>query len=139
MYKYVGGNRPPRTPMGTEPLLGSAGGGGCAKSGSRRHTQRILPSFGPHECVKPYCCLSNCIGFLLESARCYSMFGVGREWVSSGFFPLPLSTCAWASFYMLKGLPTGGSADEGKNGKELCVQWLHSAIAHNCDGRGQGH
>src|SRR3954464_4957103 len=35
---YVGGNRPPRTPMGTEPLLDSAGGEGCAKSGSRRHT-----------------------------------------------------------------------------------------------------
>src|SRR3954466_11365737 len=40
---------------------------------------------------------------------------------------------------MHKGLPTGGSADEGKNGKELCAQWLHSAIAPNSDGRGQGH
>src|SRR3954468_23641203 len=29
----VGGNLPPRTPMGTEPLSGSAGGGGRAKSG----------------------------------------------------------------------------------------------------------
>src|SRR4051812_21822238 len=29
----------PRAPMGTEPLLGSAGGGGRAKSGSRRSTQ----------------------------------------------------------------------------------------------------
>src|SRR3954465_15548028 len=28
----VGGNLPPRTPMGTEPLLGSAGGGGSANS-----------------------------------------------------------------------------------------------------------
>src|SRR4051812_7111108 len=45
--KDVEGNRPPRTPMGTEPLLGSAGGGGCAKSGSRRHTH----NFGPHGCV----------------------------------------------------------------------------------------
>src|SRR4051812_44477879 len=133
----VGGNRPPRTPMGTEPLLGSAGGGGCAKSGSRRHTQTILPSFGPHGCVKPYCCLSDCIGFLLESTGCYSKLGAGRGWMSSGF--LFLSTCAWASFYMHKGLPIGGSADEGKNGKELCVQWLHSAIAPNSDGRGQGH
>src|SRR3954467_10248939 len=66
--KDVGGNRPPRTPMGTEPLLGSAGGGGCTKSGSRRHThKRFLPSFRPHGCVKPYCCLSDCIGFLLRA------------------------------------------------------------------------
>src|SRR3954469_208 len=58
--KDVGGNRPPRTPMGTERLFGSAGSGGCAKSRSRRHTYTtILPSFGPHWCVKPYCCLSG--------------------------------------------------------------------------------
>src|SRR3954470_9227420 len=36
--KDVGGNRPPRTPMGTEPLLGSARSGGCTRSRSRRHT-----------------------------------------------------------------------------------------------------
>src|SRR4051812_47253357 len=36
--KDAGGNRPPRTPMGTEPLFGSAGSRGCAKSRSRRHT-----------------------------------------------------------------------------------------------------
>src|SRR3954471_2640616 len=31
------------------------GGGGCTKSRSRRHTHTtILPSFGPHGCVKPY-------------------------------------------------------------------------------------
>src|SRR4051812_43988522 len=80
--------------MGMEPHLGSAGGGGCAKSRSRRCTQTILPSFGPHGCVKPYCCLSDCIGFLLESTGCYSMLGAGREWVSSGFLLLPPSLCA---------------------------------------------
>src|SRR3954462_14417148 len=37
--EHVGGNRLPRTPMGTEPLTGSAGGGGCTKSRSRRCTQ----------------------------------------------------------------------------------------------------
>src|SRR3954469_18124248 len=36
--KDVGGNRPPRSPMGTEPLFGSAGSGGCTKSRSRRRT-----------------------------------------------------------------------------------------------------
>src|SRR3954471_12177058 len=60
----VGGNLPPRTPMGTKPLSGSAGGGGRAKSGSRRCTQGDLPSFGPHGCVKPYCCFVVCIVFL---------------------------------------------------------------------------
>src|SRR3954469_22815476 len=70
--KDVGGNRVPRTPGGTEPLTGSAGGGGCTKSRSRRCTQGILPSFGPQGCVKPYCCLVDCIVFLLGSARCYS-------------------------------------------------------------------
>src|SRR4051812_27131527 len=40
----VGGNRPPRSPMGTEPLFGSAGSGGCTKSRSRRHTHtKIYP------------------------------------------------------------------------------------------------
>src|SRR3954467_6930980 len=38
--KDVGGNRPPRTPMGPEPLFGSAGSGGCTKSRSRRHTHK---------------------------------------------------------------------------------------------------
>src|SRR3954469_4540145 len=85
--KDVGGNRPSRTPMGTEPLLGSAGGGGCAKSRSRRCTQTILPSFGPHGCVKPYCCLSDCIGFLLESAGCYSTLETERECFSAFLFP----------------------------------------------------
>src|SRR4051812_21181601 len=51
------------------------------------HTQTILPSFGPHGCVKPYCYLSDCIGFLLESARCYSKLEAGRGWMSTGFLP----------------------------------------------------
>src|SRR3954468_9202054 len=37
-------------------------------------------------------------------------------WVSSPLY------VAWASFYMLKGLPTGSDAGEGKNGNGLCVQ-----------------
>src|SRR4051812_35387001 len=53
------------------------------------HTQTILPSFGPHGCVKPYCYLSDCIGFLLESTRCYSKLEAGRGWMSTGFlYPL---------------------------------------------------
>src|SRR3954465_12448278 len=34
----------------------------------------------------------------------------------------PLSYVAWASFYMLKGLPTGSDAGEGKNVNRLCAQ-----------------
>ena len=37
----------------------------------------------------------------------------------SGFEP-PLC-CAWASFYLLKGSPTGGNVDKGKNGKGAAV------------------
>src|SRR3954467_10858278 len=35
------------------------------------HT-RSLPSFGPHGCVKPYCCFVVCIAFLLGGTECYS-------------------------------------------------------------------
>ena len=38
----------------------------------------------------------------------------------SGFEP-PLLRCAWASFYMLKGSPTGGNVVKGKNGKGVAV------------------
>src|SRR3954469_20350364 len=80
--KDVGGNRLPGTPMGTEPLTGSAGGGGCTKSGSRRCTQGILPSFGPQGCVKPYCCFVDCIVFLLgaRGATVHSSRWRDRAW-----------------------------------------------------------
>ena len=46
----------------------------------------------------------------------------------SGFQLTPLR-CAWASFYMLKGSPTGGNTDECKKGKRSCgwYSYLHSA------------
>ena len=31
--------------------------------------------------------------------------------------------CAWASFYMLKGSPTGGNVDKGKNRKMSCGRY----------------
>ena len=58
------------------------------------------------------------IEFLLESVVSYQ---TERESVSS-FEPVePLLRCAWASFYMLKGSPTGGNADRGKNVKGVAV------------------
>src|SRR3954462_8090270 len=77
----------------------------------------ILPSFGPQRCVKPYCCLVDCIVFLLGSARCYSTRGPPAR--SSVKIGLPSLRAHGASFYMLKGLPTGGSVGEGKNGRML--------------------
>src|SRR3954462_1543917 len=103
---------------GPSPFLGSAGGGGRAKSGLRRCTQGVLPSFGPHGCVKPYCCFVVCIVFLLGSVWCYSTHELlARESVAMGV--LLLLRAHGASFYMLKGLPTGGSAGGGKNGRML--------------------
>ena len=69
---------------GDQAPFGSEGGGGRAKSGSRQYTRAVLPSFGPHGCVKPYCCLFVCIEFLLKSdGRCQtereSVPGVSNE------------------------------------------------------------
>ena len=38
--------------------------------------------------------------------------------------------CAWASFYMLKGSPTGGNVDKGKNGKVLWLVQLPATVYH---------
>ena len=42
----------------------------------------------------------------------------------------PLLRCAWASFYMLKGSPTGGNVDKGKNGKVLRLVQLPATVYH---------
>ena len=61
----------PTNTYGDRAPFSSVGGGERTKSGSRWYTRAILPSFGPHGCVKPYCCLFVCIGFLLRSdGRC---------------------------------------------------------------------
>ena len=44
-------------------------------------------------------------------------------------FELPLH-CAWASFYMLKGSPTGGNVDKGKNGKGIAVGTTTCTVYH---------
>ena len=58
------------------------------------------------------------IQFLLGSVGSYQ---TERESVSSFELVDPPLRCAWASFYMLKGSPTGGNIDEGKNGKGVVV------------------
>src|SRR4051812_33608745 len=103
------------------------------------HT-RGLPSFGPHGCVKPYCCFVVCIVFLFGSAECYSTLRQLIRLSVSGLLPPPPHVAHGASFYMRKGLPTGGNVGGRKTGKR-CVGYscLHSAIIPNSDGRGQGH
>ena len=53
----VGGDADSTNTYGDRAPFGSMGGGERTKSGSRQYTRAILPSFGPHGCVKPYCCL----------------------------------------------------------------------------------
>ena len=107
----------PANTYGDRALSVRGGGGERAKSGSRQCTRGdFLPSFGPHGCVKPYCCLFVYIGFLLRSdgrcrTECESVLLCSRN-------AKPFLRCAWASFYTLKGSPTGGNVDKkGKNGK----------------------
>src|SRR3954471_19571546 len=64
--KDVGGNLPPRTPMGTEPLSWFGGGRRSREERIEAMHTRGLPSFGPHGCVKPYCCFVVCIVFLFR-------------------------------------------------------------------------
>src|SRR3954468_5736798 len=54
--KDVGGNLPPRTPMGTEPLPWFGRGWRSREERIEAMHTRDLPSFGPQACVKPYCC-----------------------------------------------------------------------------------
>ena len=42
----------------------------------------------------------------------------------------PSLRCAWASFYMLKGSPTGGNVDKGKNGKGIAVGTTTYTVYH---------
>src|SRR3954462_9616168 len=50
------GNLPPPTPMGTKPLSWFGGGRRSHEEWIEAMHTRGLPSFGPHGCVKPYCC-----------------------------------------------------------------------------------
>ena len=47
----------------------------------------------------------------------------------SAFEP-PFLCCAWASFYMLKGSPTGGNVEKGKNGKGIAVGTTTCTVYH---------
>src|SRR3954468_19725989 len=101
-FTLVGGNRPPRTPMGTEPLLGSAGSGGCAKSRSRRHTHNDFTQLRAALVRKTLLLLVWLIWVLarkremLQYTRAARV--AGREWVP------PSSTCAWGLLLYAQGV-----------------------------------
>src|SRR3954470_18825315 len=116
--KDVGGNRPPRTPMGPEPLFGSTGSGGCTKSRSRRHTHKDFTQLRAARMRKTLLLLvwidsSSCSG----AQEATVSLGLNVGGCLLGVLPFYV---AWASFYMLKGLPTGSDAGEGKNVNKLC-------------------
>ena len=102
------GETDPRTPIGIggpSPFRFGEGGG-CIKSGSRQYTRVILLSFGPHGCVKPYCCLFVCIESLLRSDRRYqtergSVSGVSNE----PNWPNPLYVALGPPFILSRGHP----------------------------------
>ena len=103
------GETDPPTPMGTGPLSVRRGAEAAQRADRGGTREQFLPSFGPHGCVKPYCCLFGCIEFLLRSdGRCQtereSVPDVSNE-------PNPPLRCAWASFYTFKGSPIGSNVD----------------------------
>ena len=66
--------------------------------------ERFLPSFGPHGCVKPYCCLFVCIEFLLRSDGRYqtereSVSGVSNE----PNWPIPFYVAFGPPFILSRG------------------------------------
>src|SRR4051812_23915138 len=129
--------------MGTEPLTGSAGGGGCTKSRSRRCTQEDFTQLRAAKMRKTLLQLGGLYCVLARERAVLQYTRAAGEVERKDWSP-PLLRAHGASFYMLKGLPTGGSVGEGKNGRmlywvQLPAQWLYSAIIPNSDGGGQGH
>ena len=112
------GETDPRTPMGPADWapFGSAGGGDRTKSRSRRSTRAVYPASE----------LSGEITLLLLLVWFYSVLALERElsvfWLTneSNRTEPPLR-CTWASFYTLKGSPTGGNAEKGTNVKSEVV------------------
>ena len=61
----------PANTYGDRAPFGSVGAESAQRADRGSARGAILPSFGPHGCVKPYCCLFVYIGFLLRSdGRC---------------------------------------------------------------------
>src|SRR3954463_13251372 len=82
------------------------------------HT-RGLPSFGPHGCVKPYCCFVVCIAFLLGGAECYSTLEQLTRPSVSGFLLPP--TLRMGLLLYAKGVTNRWQCRQGQNGKSVVL------------------
>ena len=99
--------------------FGSAGGGGRTKSRLRRSTRAVYPASelsGEITLLLLLVWLYYLVFLLLRESVVFSGLQMNRSELSE-----PLLRCAWASFYMLKGSPTGGNAEKGTNVKSEVV------------------
>ena len=126
----MSGETDPRTPIGPADRAPFSSVGG-----RRLHEEQIeakhtsgLPSFGAHRRdntpTAAFLAMLSCV-LALERAWCLSGLQMSRSDRTSD----PPIRCAWASFYMLKGSPTGGNAEEGKNVKSKVVDTV-TCIVH---------
>src|SRR4051812_31637020 len=115
--------------MGTEPLSGSAGGRRSREERIEVVHTRGLPSFGPHGCVKPYCCFVVRIVFLFGSAECYSTLRQLIRPSVSGLLP-PSSRCAWGLLLYAQGVTHMWQRRRGQNWKTLCWVQLFAQCYH---------
>src|SRR4051812_47839425 len=88
--RVVGGNRPPRTPMGTKPLIGSVGAE-VARRADRGEAHEGFTQLRVARMRKTLLLL--CGLYCVESARCYSTLELLASLDVNGCPPSP--TCAW--------------------------------------------
>src|SRR3954468_5794760 len=98
------------------PLLVRRGAEGARRAG-RDDAHEGLPSFGPHGCVKPYCCFVVCIMFLLGGAECYSTLRQLTRPSVSGLLPLH---CAWGLLLYAQGVTHRWQRRQGQNWETMC-------------------
>ena len=113
----------------TEPL--------SVRWGRRSHEERIeakhtssLPSFGAlrRDNTPTAACLTM-LSCVLALERAWSLSGLQKSRSDrTSQPPEPPLRCAWASFYTLKGSPTGGNAEEGKNVKSEVVDTVACTV-----------
>ena len=107
--------------------FGSAGGRRSHEEQiEARHTSS-LPSFGAlrRDNTPTAACLVVLSGVLAleRESVMFSGLRMNRSKLSE-----PPLRCAWASFYMLKGSPTGGNAEKGKNVKSEVVDTVACTV-----------
>ena len=101
----------------TEPLSVQRGAE-IARRADRGETHEQFTQVRAARMRKTLLLLSGCIEFLARECRELQYTpAASKTERENDRSSNPLLRCAWASFYMLKGSPTGGNVDKGKNGK----------------------